>query len=64
MDLQRFHLLGRMIGWAIQQNVYTLSLDLNVIFWKYLCGLPIELQDLKSVDSFRYELLQLILKGD
>lgn len=53
-----------MIGWAIQQNVYTLSLDLNVFFWKYLCSLPIELADLKSVDSFRYELLQLILKGD
>jgi hypothetical protein len=36
-DSKRFLFIGKMIGWAIQQTTYNLSLDFNVIFWKKLC---------------------------
>jgi hypothetical protein len=36
-ELKRFLYIGKMIGWALQQQDFNLSLDLNPIFWKRLC---------------------------
>lgn len=46
-DLERFLLIGKMIGWSINNYAYNLSLEFNVIFWKYICKLPITIQDLR-----------------
>lgn len=52
-----------MIGWSIQSYTFNLSLDLNVIFWKKLLGMQVTIEDLKLVDIYRYNVLQMVLAG-
>lgn len=54
LDLKRYLLIGKMIGWSIMNYIYNLSLDFNVIFWKRLLDQPITVEDLKEVDIYRY----------
>ena len=35
-DLEHFYFLGHLIGWALNSSTFSLSLDLNPIFWKTL----------------------------
>jgi hypothetical protein len=57
VDLKRYLLIGKMIGWSIMNYVYNLSLDFNLIFWKRLLEQPITIEDLKEVDIYRYQVL-------
>lgn len=63
-DLNRYLLIGKMIGWAMSSTVFNLSLDLNIIFWKRLCKMTITIEDLKDLDIYRYQVLQLVLNGE
>jgi hypothetical protein len=57
VDLKRYLLIGKMIGWSIMSYTFNLSLDFNVIFWKRLLDQPITIKDLKEVDIYRYQVL-------
>lgn len=41
-----------------------MSLDLNLIFWKRLLQVEVTIDDLKHVDIYRYNVLQMILRGE
>lgn len=63
VSLQKFKFIGKMIGWALRQPNYNLSLDLNVLFWKRVFKRPISIEDLKHVEIYRYQMLQSVLDG-
>ena len=47
-------IIDKMIGWALRQPNYNLSLDLNVLFWKRILKRHISIEDLKHVEIYRY----------
>ena len=63
-SLQRFELIGKMIGWAIRNSRAFIALDLNVVFWRKLFGMPLRLEQLNQVDYVRYQWLNTILSGE
>jgi len=58
-DLQKYTFIGFFLGWSTM-NKGALNLDLCDAFWSRVCGGPdyvYTLEDLKSMDVFRYRLL-------
>jgi len=43
-----------MIGWSLRQWNYNISLDMNPLFWKRILEQPINYEDIKDVDKYRY----------
>ena len=63
-DLEHFYFLGTLIGWALNSTAFSLSLDLNPIFWKTLFNEPLLLDDIRLVDKHRHQLLMSVRAGE
>ena len=60
--LKKYSFLGYFLGWSLR-NMGGLGIDLPSAFWKRVCGGPnyiYSLEDLKSMDKFRYTTLKQI----
>ena len=52
-----------MIGWSLNQDEFTLALDMNCVFWCIFLDRKVTIEDIKQVDKFRYDILIQILQA-